>query len=219
VSGCTWLTIPRLPTDEWPIMLSTPRNSTITLGSVSEPTRPPSKRPNLPLLLCLGVAALVAIGVGLGFAFSGDDPPTQDVQLPSPPPSSPSAPQFRPAVIGQPFDLGIWRIAVTSIRCGTAADLLAQNADNGQAPTDRVCVAAISYTNTDKSPHQFGGTIDETPPEDEFAGYAAGSRYDGTRWLSESVNPGLSQTNELIFKVPAGVSLDAVEIGDVRVVP
>lgn len=128
-----------------------------------------------------------------------------------------SAPPVRPAAVGAPFDLGEWRITVTSVRCGTAAELLAQNADNGQGPADRVCVAALSYTNTGAEPRLFGGTVDETPPEDEFAGFAGGSRYDGTRWLSESVNPGLSQTNQLIFKVAVGVTLDAVVIGDVRV--
>lgn len=132
-------------------------------------------------------------------------------------PSASSAAPLRPATVGAPFDLGTWRITVTSIKCGTAAELLAQNADNGQEPTDRVCVAAISYTNTGTEPRMFGGIVEETPAEDDFAGFAGGSRYDGTRWLSESVNPGLSQTNQLIFKVPAGVSLDAVVIGDVRV--
>lgn len=217
--------VPNHPIDDWPIMRDTPRSGSITLGSVLDPspTRAPSRRPIL-IYVALGAVALVAVGVGLGFALSGGDPPpaavdtTPQVAEPATPSPSPS-PQFRAGKVGQPFEIAPWRITVTSIKCGTAHDLLAENDDNGQKPTDRVCVAAISYTNIDKAPHDYGSGFDTANPSpvDTFLGFAGEAAYVGHKWAAQTVNPGLTQTNALIFGVPAGVALDAVQIGDVLV--
>lgn len=211
-------------------MLDTPRSGAITLGSVLDPSPPPapapSKRPTL-LYLVLGAAALLAVGVGLGFALSGGDAPSAAVDTPTAvvtptvvesPVSSPS-PQFRPGAVGQPFEIAPWRITVTSMKCGTAHDLLAQNADNGQEPSDRVCVAALTYTNIDTVPHRYGSGFDTATPSpvDSFLGLSGEKAYTGHKWVADDVNPGLSQTNELIFVVPAGITLDSVEIGDVLI--
>jgi hypothetical protein len=173
------------------------------------------RRSTLTVLLIVGAVVLGVVGVALGVAFSRDDNtrtagPTAGVTAG---PVS-ASPVFRPAQVGKPFDVGHWRITVTSMTCGTASELLAQNASNGQEPTDRVCVAAMTYTNIDTAPHLFGGTIDETAPESTQLGFAGEAAYTGHVWLQETVNPGLSQTNELIFKVPAGVTLDSVQIGE-----
>lgn len=176
-------------------------------------------------------AALVAVGaaVAITVAVMSDSPRSSTAepsraQTSSGPVIDPSVaadPDTITAKVGEAFDIDPWQITVTSIKCGTAAEVLAQNASNGQEPGDRVCVAKISYKNTDKLPHLFGKS-DEDPmvstPEGSYAGYAAdGSVYEGHTWAAERVNPGLSQTNELIFAVPAGLELTAVQIGYVRV--
>lgn len=159
----------------------------------------------------------------LALAACSSDPPVQAGEPATSPSASPSvspSPQFRPGRVGEPFDIAPWRITVTSIKCGTAHELLAENDDNGQEPGDRVCVAFISYTNIDTKPHAYSGFDVSTPqPVDTFLGFAGESAYTGTRWAREVLNPGLSQTNELIFKVPAGVTLDSVQIGDFLIKP
>lgn len=200
-------------------MRDTPRSGSITLGSVLDPSpsaHAPSRRPTL-LYVVLGAVVLVA--AGLGFALSGgSDAPSPQAVTPAVEPAS-ASPQFRPASVGKPFEIAPWRITVTSLKCGTAHELLAHNDDNGQEPTDRVCVAAISYTNIDKVPHSYGSGFDNTTPSpvDTFLGFSGDRAYTGHTWVSGEVNPGLSQTNEMIFAVPAGITLDSVQIGDVLV--
>lgn len=199
-------------------MLSTPREGTITLGSVSHLSPTPSKRPIL-ILLALGAAALLALGVGLGVALSGAPKSDTSIEQGAPNATSSPSPQFRPAIVGQAFEITPWRITVTSIRCGTAHELLAQDDDNGQEPTDRVCVAALSYANIDKVPHRYGSGFDGSAPQavDTFLGFSGESAYTGHTWLRGEVNPGITDTNQMIFLVPPGVSLTAVQIGDVLV--
>jgi hypothetical protein len=162
--------------------------------------------------------AIVLLVLALA-ACTSADPPVQAGEPATSPSVSPS-PQFRPAKVGEPFDIAPWRITVTSIKCGTAHELLGENDDNGREPGDRVCVAFISYTNIDTKPHSYSGFDVTTPqPVDTFLGFAGEAAYTGTRWAREVLNPGLSQTNELIFPVAAGVVIDAVQIGDVLIKP
>jgi len=166
-----------------------------------------------------GLALVLAAGCG-----SSDTPPppapTANRQA-TDTPSTSAPPVLRAAAVGKPFELAYWRITVTNLKCGTAAQLLAENADNGQQPTDHVCVAAIAYTNIDTTPHAYGGvfgTVEGTEPTDPVNGFDADGRtYAGRGWAGVLTNPGVSGTTQLIFTVPDGVQLKAVQIGSVKV--
>lgn len=166
-------------------------------------------------------ALVLAVVAGCGADKTPARPSPATGEQPQPTPPASSAPALRAAVVGKPFDLAYWRITVASLECGTAAQLLAENADNGQAPTDRVCVATIRYTNIDTAPHAYGGvfgTVAGSEPTDPVVGFDdQGRTYDGRGWAGTPTNPGVSGTTQLIFTVAATVTLHAVQIGTVKV--
>lgn len=129
---------------------------------------------------------------------------------PSSPSSSP-APVLRAGMVGAPFEVPGWRITVTSVRCGTPKAVLGDRDDGTHGAG--VCVAALTLVNTAAVAHGFD---DATSPD--FAAFdSAGNRFEGTRWLRGPVNPGVTDTNEYVFDVAAGVKVAAVLVGDVRV--
>jgi len=101
-----------------------------------------------------------------------------------------------------------WRLAVSGIRCGAAAQLAP-----GDLDSDPVCVVDVVYTNDGDRPRSFTGTTDEQGPTWRISGYdAQGHEFHGHARQVGTTPPGATGHTDLIFELPGGITLQRVLI-------
>jgi hypothetical protein len=125
-------------------------------------------------------------------------------------PGSGTAPTpYRTYQVDQPWNEPPgWRLAITGIRCGPAAQVAA-----GDTDADHVCVVGVAFTNEGDRPRPFSGTADETGPTWRITGYdARGDEFHGHARPVDPTSPGAGGTTALVFEVPADVRLRRVLI-------
>ena len=106
-----------------------------------------------------------------------------------------------------------WRLAVTGMRCGPAAELMPADSDAGN-----VCLVDVTYANVGDQARPFSGTADQPGPTWRLVGYdAGGHEFHGHGTLADSTDPGRTGTTALVFEVPTGLRLRRVLIGDAMV--
>jgi hypothetical protein len=95
---------------------------------------------------------------------------------------------------------------VTGIRCGATASLAP-----GETDADRVCLVAVSFTNTGTTAMPFTGTGDDPGPTWRVTGYDAdGDEFHGHARPVGPTAPGASGSTDLVFEVPPGPPLRRV---------
>jgi hypothetical protein len=97
------------------------------------------------------------------------------------------------------------------VRCGPADTL---RPGSGSEEPD-VCLVAVAFTNLGETPRPFSGTDEAAGPTWRVVGYDVdGREFHGHGQLEAATAPGASGTSELIFVVPAGLTLTRVLVGD-----
>jgi hypothetical protein len=111
-----------------------------------------------------------------------------------------------------------WRLAVTGMRCGPAAELTPADPDAGD-----VCLVDVRFVNASDEARPFSGTADQPGPTWRLVGYDArghefhGHEFNGDGTLDATTDPGRTGSTALVFEVPADLRLSRVLIGDAMV--
>jgi hypothetical protein len=106
-----------------------------------------------------------------------------------------------------------WRLRVTGMECGIAADPGSGDPDAGD-----VCLVAVAFTNVGDQARPFSGTPDAAGPTWRIVGYdGRGREFHGHGRLEGLTRPGGSGTSQLVFEVPTGLRLNRVLLGDAMV--
>lgn len=168
----------------------------------------------------LTVLALGALLAGCSGNAPATRSPAGASTAPSPPasPTPSPEPSYRPAVIGEPFDVGGWTVTVTGQRCGRTADLITGGTDAHVVESDYVCIISVTGVNTGPSPARLEQGSDSAPGPLDAVGFdGRNQRFTGTSWAQAPTNPGATVTQQLMFGVAADVRLSRLAIGNVLV--
>ncbi|MFI7578413.1 hypothetical protein [Micromonospora sp. NPDC049497] len=120
--------------------------------------------------------------------------------------------------VGQAFETNGWRIKVIGFRCAAVEKLTSPSGTSlgdqqDIAGSEDACVVELTYTNVGRAAAEFFGETNANLTGTD----AQGRLYEGWTWAQGTVNPGMSDKNQLVFPVATGVKLTTAMIGDAAV--